>query len=77
MRFRIITLIPRHTGDLGSITVTGNRRTGTSSTFEIEDTVVSLDPASNMFIGDRTIVIHADPDDGTTVSRNKRQYIYE
>jgi len=56
----------RHTGDLGSITVTGNRRTGTSSTFEIEDKVVSLDPASNMFIGDRTIVIHADPDDGTT-----------
>jgi len=56
----------RHTGDLGSITVTGNRRTGTSSTFEIEDKVVSLNPASNMFIGDRTIVIHADPDDGTT-----------
>ncbi|CBY06732.1 unnamed protein product [Oikopleura dioica] len=56
----------RHTGDLGSITVTGNRRSGTSSTFEIDDKVVSLDPASNMFIGDRTIVIHADPDDGTT-----------
>ncbi|CAG5104105.1 Oidioi.mRNA.OKI2018_I69.chr1.g1096.t1.cds [Oikopleura dioica] len=55
----------RHTGDLGSITATAVRRSGRTATVDIEDTVVSLDPASNLFIGDRTLVIHADGDDGT------------
>merc|ERR1712130_218742 len=49
----------RHAGDLGSVASSGG-----TMTINVTDAIVSLDPNSPTFIGDRSIVVHAQADDG-------------
>ena len=49
----------RHAGDLGNVLVRNGQ-----TIVDITDTVVSLDPQSPEFIGDKAIVFHQLMDDG-------------
>lgn len=53
----------RHAGDLGNFLVARGDDTTNMGTVDMTDKVVSLNPSSALFIGDKSLVVHADPDD--------------